>query len=116
MAQGEGGDHAEDRAQADRYYNTRLFRSGPHYPKRERAPERKRKAGKEEKTLSSKRRLKTMTEPESRAFRLRHLLFRALLTNNYEAISCRAITNRCTSLVPSPMVQSFESRQYFSAG
>src|SRR5688500_1919365 len=27
-----------------------------------------------------------------------------------------AITRRCISLVPSPMVKSFESRQYFSAG
>ncbi len=32
------------------------------------------------------------------------------------ASSCRAITRRCTSLVPSPMVRSFTSRKYFSAG
>ncbi len=32
------------------------------------------------------------------------------------ASNCRAITRRCTSLVPSPIVSSFTSRKYFSAG
>ena len=32
------------------------------------------------------------------------------------ASSCRAMTRRCTSLVPSPMVRSLTSRKYFSAG
>jgi hypothetical protein len=34
----------------------------------------------------------------------------------YEDTNWRAITSRCTSLVPSPIVQSLESRQYFSGG
>jgi hypothetical protein len=34
----------------------------------------------------------------------------------HETTNCRAITSRCTSLVPSPIVQSLESRQYFSGG
>jgi hypothetical protein len=44
----------------------------------------------------------------------RHLfLFPVFL---YALKSCRAITIRWISLVPSPIVQSLESRQYFSAG
>jgi hypothetical protein len=34
----------------------------------------------------------------------------------YSSITFRAMTMRCTSLVPSPMVSSFESRQNFSTG
>ncbi|MGH9752970.1 MAG: VWA domain-containing protein [Blastocatellia bacterium] len=33
-----------------------------------------------------------------------------------EATNCLAITSRCTSLVPSPIVHNLESRQYFSGG
>ena len=35
---------------------------------------------------------------------------------DHRARSCRAITRRWISLVPSPMVSSFTSRKYFSAG
>ena len=40
----------------------------------------------------------------------------AELSSNYAFNNCLAITNLWISDVPSPIVQSFESRQYFSAG
>ena len=40
----------------------------------------------------------------------------ALRQRTHWASSCRAITRRWISLVPSPMVRSLTSRKYFSAG
>ena len=47
---------------------------------------------------------------------VRPVVVHSALTECQPASNCRAMTSRWISLVPSPIVVSFTSRKYFSAG